>query len=335
MQYAGLGEMARYFTSSRANFDIRTRLDGLATELSTGLKLDPSRALGGEAPRVLEVDRRLGLIARQISTAGQIADRLGVMQASLENVSTIGETLLGQLNALGQSSGNDWRQDASRLGQDAIADVISTLNTRFAGASLFSGVAEDAPGLAPMQEILDDIGAAIIGVTTADDLIDIVDSWFSDAGGGFENVAYRGDNGPFAERRIDDLTSVRIEVRGDSEAIRELLKGAAFARFADDPSIALSDADRDAVIDRAGDVLFGASSQLAELRGRLGGTEQRVDDALARLVAEQTSFGIMRGNLLLADPFETASALEQVQLQLETHYAVTARLSQLSLTRYL
>jgi len=36
-----------------------------------------------------------------------------------------------------------------------------------------------------------------------------------------------------------------------------------------------------------------------------------------------------------ADPFETASTLQAVQLQLETHYAMTARLSRLSLAEYL
>lgn len=335
MTYAGLGDMARHFTSSRSNFDIRTRLDGLARELSTGLKLDPSRDLGAEAARVPEIERRLALVGRQLSSASQIGDRLGVMQASLENISNIGSNLLGQLNSFSQSSGNDWRQDAARLGEGAIEDIVSTLNTRFAGSFLFSGVAEDSQSFSAAQVILDEIGDSIAGATSADDLIDAIDSWFSDTGGGFETIAYQGSSGDALERRIDDLASIKIDIRGDDEALRDLMKGAALARFADDQSITLSDADRDAVIDRASEVLFGASSGLAELSGRLGGIEQRVGDARARLTAEQTSFGLMRGNLLSADPFETASALEQVQLQLETHYAVTARLSQLSLTRYL
>ncbi|MBM1220530.1 hypothetical protein JQU17_07185 [Ponticoccus sp. SC2-23] len=335
MTYSGLGDMARYFTSSRVNFDIRTRLDALARELSTGLKLDPARDLGAEAARVPEIERRLALVDRQVSSASQIADRLGVMQASLENISTIGTNLMGQLNSLSQSSGNDWRQDAARLGKGAIEDMVSTLNTRFAGSFLFSGVAEDGQSLSSALVILDDIGTAIAGVTTADDLINAIDSWFADTGGGFETIAYLGDNGDAAERRIDDLTSIRIDLRGDDPALRELMAGAALAFFAEDQSIVLSDAERDAVIDRASQSLFSASSGVADLRGRLGGLQQRVDDARARLTAEQTSFGLMRSTLLAADPFETATALEQVQLQLETHYAVTARLSQLSLTRYL
>lgn len=335
MQYSGLGDLARYFASSNTNLEIRSRLDGLSRELSTGLKLDPSRDLGAEGARVTQVGRQLALVARQVSSAGQIADRLAVMQAGLGNLSNLGATLLEQLNSLGQSSGNSWRQDASRLGQVAIEDTVSTLNTRFAGAFLFSGVSEDVPSLVSASDIIDSIRLDIAGVTTADDLVAAVDEWFTEPGGGFEIVAYQGDDGEFPERRIDDLTSIRIEARADSEAIRELMKGAALAYFADGSSVLLPDSERDLVVARATEVLFGASSDLAELSGRLGQSEHRVDDAKARLVAEQTSLSIMQGSLLSADPFETASMLEQVQLQLETHYLVTARLSQLTLTRYL
>ena len=335
MQYSGLGDLARFFASSRANFDIRTRLDGLARELSTGLKLDPSRDLGAEGSRVPQIDRQLSLVSRQVSSANQLADRLAVMQAGLGNLANLGTTFREQLVSLSQSSGNSWRQEVSRLGQIAIEDAVSTLNTRFANSFLFSGVGEEMPGLAPAQEILDAIRIDIAGVTSADDLVEVIDDWFTEPGGGFDMNAYLGDDGDPIERRLDDLSSIRIDVRADSGAIRELMKGAALAYFADDPAVILPDQERDAVVARAADTLFGASSQLAELSGELGHVEQRVDQAIARLVAQQTSLSIMQGSLLGADPFETASELEQVQFQLETHYAVTARLSQLSLTRYL
>lgn len=335
MHYAGLGDMARYFASSRVNLEIRTRLDGLSKELSTGRRLDPSRDLGAEAARIPEIERRLTLVGRQISSASQITDRLTVMQATLGNLSALGNRLMEQLASLSQSAGNEWRQEASQSGKAAIEDVISSLNTRFAGSFLFSGVAEDIPSLSSAQSILDDIGAAISGASTADELVDLIDQWFAAPGGGFEAVAYQGDTGEPISRRIDDLTSIMIDVRADSEAIRDLMKGAALAHFAEDPGVILSDADRDTVVADATGMLFGAATALAELSGRLGGAEQRVDEAVARMTAEQTSLSLMRGTLLGADPFETASTLEQVQLQLETHYAVTARLSQLSLTRYL
>jgi flagellar hook-associated protein 3 FlgL len=335
MQYSGLGDLARYFASSKVNHDIRARLETLSQELATGLKSDPSRELGTEAGRVTQLDRKLSLVGRQASSGYQIADRLTVMQASLDKLSNLSTTLIEQLSSLSQSSGNAWREEASQLGRVAIEDAVAALNIRFANSYLFSGVGEEMPSLAPAEDIIDAIRIEVAGATSGDALVDAIDDWFLEPGGGFELIAYKGDVGDPVQRRIDDLVSIRIDVRADDQAIRELLKSAALAFFSDDASIPLSDAERDSVVARATEVMFGATSALAELGGRLGRAEQRVDEAVVRLVAEQTSLSIMQGDLLGADPFETASALEQVQFQLETHYAVTARLSQLSLTRYL
>ena len=59
------------------------------------------------------------------------------------------------------------------------------------------------------------------------------------------------------------------------------------------------------------------------------------EEASTRLSAERTSYEIARTGLLEADPYETASRLEDVQFQLEALYAVTARMARLSLTSYL
>ena len=63
--------------------------------------------------------------------------------------------------------------------------------------------------------------------------------------------------------------------------------------------------------------------------------EARVEDAAARLSARGTALEIARNDMSAADPYETATKLQNVQLQLETHYTLTARLSRLSLTEYL
>ena len=87
MMTSGLGDMARYFTASRQNADIRTRLDRLSTELSSGRKADPATSLGAEAGRVPGIDRRIAIGTAQVSVAEQLGQRLSVMQIGLETVS--------------------------------------------------------------------------------------------------------------------------------------------------------------------------------------------------------------------------------------------------------
>ena len=55
----------------------------------------------------------------------------------------------------------------------------------------------------------------------------------------------------------------------------------------------------------------------------------------ARNEAEETSLEFARNSLLAADPFETATELENVQFYLQSLYTVTARNSQLNLVNFL
>lgn len=335
MQYSGLGDLASHFSSSRNNTRIRTELDRLAHELSTGKHADLARQLTTSADRVPDTTRALQLGRTSLQTAGLLADRLDVAQLSLGAVAATRETLFESITALSQSSGNAWHGTSAGLGAEALADIVSALNTRFAGTAVFSGVAEDQTPFADADTILTDIRTNVAGLTTAQDVVDAVNSWFDDAGGGFETIAYQGDQGALATRQIDDTTRVTLDARGDDAGIREVMKGAVLAALADDTGMALPDAERDALVFRATDQLLAASAPLVDLQARVGADQERTEDARARITAEVSAYEIMYNNLVGADPFETASELEQMQLQLETHYAVTARLSQLSLTRYL
>ncbi|MFU8825328.1 MAG: hypothetical protein ACNA7N_13905, partial [Yoonia sp.] len=51
--------------------------------------------------------------------------------------------------------------------------------------------------------------------------------------------------------------------------------------------------------------------------------------------AQETGFRMAVNDLISADPFDTATRLQSVQLQLETHYTVVGRMSQLSLLRFI
>lgn len=85
----------------------------------------------------------------------------------------------------------------------------------------------------------------------------------------------------------------------------------------------------------SGEDLLTSQGALTAVRADLGYAESRLDESKVRLSAERASFEMSRNELLGVDPYETATRLEAVQFQLESLYTVTARLSQLSLVRYL
>jgi len=335
MSMYGLGDMARHFASSRHNADIRGRLETLAGELSTGRKSDLAAAIGGQSRWYADIDHRITVGQSQHSVAAQVGQWLDVAQLSLGAVEDLRAGLFDEVSLLSQNVGPTQFEHSATLGTAAFEDMVAALNTQMGGRSLFGGTDEDTPPLAEADVMLADIRGAVAGLTTAQDIADAIDAWFHDVGGGFETLGYQGDDGDLAARRIDDATTVTMRARADDTAIRDTLKAAALAALADDTGIAVSDAERSALVDQATGALISASQPMVELQAMVGNDQSRADDALARLTAEVSALEIMRSDMASADPFEVAGELEQMQIMLETHYAVTARMSQLSLVRYL
>ena len=81
--------------------------------------------------------------------------------------------------------------------------------------------------------------------------------------------------------------------------------------------------------------MSGASNAVTGVQAKVGMSQQIVENAVARNSAERTALSIARGEILAADPYETASALTQTETSLQNLYALTARLSRLSLADYI
>ena len=84
-----------------------------------------------------------------------------------------------------------------------------------------------------------------------------------------------------------------------------------------------------------------AKQLTAKIHSQLNQSEaqnQRLTNQIEKLAeqeAQLTSLGIIRNDMTVADPFETAVRLQEVQLQLETQFTITSRLSGLSLVNYI
>ena len=85
----------------------------------------------------------------------------------------------------------------------------------------------------------------------------------------------------------------------------------------------------------SGEAAIAARDGLTSLRARIGLAEERIDHASTRIAAERTALEIARNDIVGADPYETATKLQEVERQLQTLYTMTGRMSELSLTNYL
>jgi flagellar hook-associated protein 3 FlgL len=330
-----IGDLASNHANRLQTTRIKAEMQRLTSELSTGRPVDPVAHLGGDTARLALLERNIAVAQARAVAATGLGQYLSTMQTVLGEVDAVRGGLAAQLVSLTESSTHLDINRASQAGAGAFRDVVGRLNGTFGGNSLFAGTASDGPALADAEAMLASLSAAAAGSITAADVRNAVDAWFDDPAGGFATMGYLGDTGDFLTRRIDEGVAVTVSARADHPVLKDLMRQAAYVALASDPALALPDSTADALVRGGLSDLFGLAAPLTGLRADLGLEEERTTEAATRNGAMAAALTLARNEIALVDPFATAVALTQTETQLETQFAVTARLSGLSLVNFL
>lgn len=335
MTNISLGDLASSFQLRNFSVQRKTDLTRLAQELTTGLKADLGAAVAGDFGPFAGIERSLRANAAY-STANTEAQTLfGSAQVALESIQTITEDLSPAL--LTASSARD-RTLIDATAEDArqkFASITSRLNTQVADRSLFAGAATDGPAISDAQDMLGELVLAVAGLTTAADVDAAVEAWFDDAGGGFETTGYLGSDNDMGSMLIADDESIQMTVRADDQVVRDTLKGYAMAALVAEGVLSSSIDEQAEMIELASTRMLAANGDITSLRATVGSIEARIEDAAARNAAAGSAYELARGEMVNADPYETATMLETVYAQIETLYTVTSRLSALKFSDYM
>ncbi|MBU2360814.1 MAG: flagellar biosynthesis protein FlgL [Alphaproteobacteria bacterium] len=335
MSFQSIGDLSQHFQSLRQGSAIKTRMNTLTQELSSGRIADLSSHLQGNIGQLAVLDREIAVIDGFDLTAGQLQQQLAQKQIVLSRMTTEQIDLATQqLGISSSSSETEIRaaEAAGRAGFDAFADL---LNARLGDRSLFAGAAVDRPAVASGADMLADILTSIGGATDAASITASIDAWFDDPAGGFATLGYTGDTGPAPTQRTGSQDVLTLTGRADDQGFRDMLKAAALTAVSDALSGTLDKPTRAALMRTGAERGFGAAKAVTAIAARIGEDEQRLDEGATRRTAQRTTFATARNALVTADPFDTATLLQSVQQQLELHYTATARLSRLSLANYL
>ena len=334
MALTSIGDMAQHFISLRHNTQLKQRLNTLTQEMATGQAADLNKRLGGDRGRFSAIDHRLAVISGYDASSAEAANRLGLMQTTLDTVNDQRDRLANQMISINVSNTQTEADTAASSAKDAFSSFVGAFNARLADKSLFAGTATNQPALADADQILADLTAVVSGLGTAAEIVTAIDNWFDNPTGGFATTGYLGDPSGHITQRIDESQTVTMAARADDPAVRDLLKATAYAAVSS--SVAgLSNDEKANLLRTSGESLFTAAQGVVDMQARLGATENKIEEGRTALTAQKTTLTLMRNSMIAADPFETASALQEVQIQLETHYTLTARLSHLTLLEYL
>lgn len=337
MTSVSYGDLAQAQLLRRSSRVTEGRLTQLADELASGRRQDLARATGGDFKLLAGIERSLGLLRSFSDTAGEAALVGQAMQGALETIQRLAEDNgIAFTSAASNGGAVAVRMTAAsaRLQLDA---AVSALNANAGDRYLFSGADTDRPALSGGEAILSALAAVTSGLPSAEAVLDAVRGWFDapHGGGGFLDLAYDGSDGAAGPMPIATSESARFDVSAADPVLRRTLEGLALGALIDAGTLSGDDVACAQVLSVAGEALMGAATGVVELRGRIGAIEATIEGARVRHAAETSALEIAREGIVAADPYETASGLEETRNQLEMLYALTARLSHLSLMEYL
>lgn len=330
-----LGDLATSYRMRRDTVRVRTDLERLTRELSSGVTQDLVGKFKGNFGPLSGIERG---IVRMESYRVVIAEHrlvTGSVQAALDNLRVLGD-ISGALLTVPDGSDPTFATLAGRDALGRFSSALSNLNVQSGGRTVFSGVETDTAAVSGADAFMAALEAEIVlaGALTANDVSTVVQTWFA-PGGGFDTVGYLGGVQAGSGPRLSDSETASAPPTAGHPAIRGFLSALAMGGLLGRGVLAANPAEQGRLARLAGEALVVAESGLVDLQAEIGTTEGQLQRAEIEVSSEADALEIARAGLVEADPYETAVGLQTAEAQLQTIYTITARLSRLSLSEYL
>lgn len=335
MSSSPVGDLAVFLATRNRATQAQNDLARVTKVVSGGERDDIGRHLRGDFSRLASVERSLRLTETFV-TGGNLAESYfsgmqSTLQRGQDEIVELGPRLIAA-----SGTGQIAQLLTTAIGaEDAFSQFVQSLNTQNGGRSPFAGTSTNTIAILPASSIVSDLEALVAGAPDSATMITLVDNYFMDPAGGFETVAYQGTATAQTGFTIDDGEVATTDITALDPAIRRTLSGLAMATLLARNAGAVDDVSRSEIGDQAGQWMQAGYQGLTDLRAELGVTEARVETALTRHRATQTTLGAERAEIVNADPFEAAIELQAVETRLETLFLMTARLQRLTLAEYL
>ncbi len=335
MIVTSLGDLANSTQLRRETGHIKNDLARLTSELSSGVVRDLSSRLKGDFGQLAGLEQKL---ARAESYRIVIEEKklaVNTQQYAFEKLREFGG-ISDVLLTLPDAADRTLITNAGAEALANFASALGTLNVQSGGRAVFAGTATNMPAVADTETILADIEAELIlaGAATAADVEAVVTAWF-DPGGRFDTIGYLGGPAATTSTTLSDTEISPPLGNAEAQSLRSHLSALAMGALLGRDVLA-GDLDAQGELARAtGERLIETNDQLVSELASIGVQQAQIERASVEITAQKTSLEIARSELIEADPYDTAVRLQNSETQLQTIYAITARLSRLSLVEYL
>jgi len=327
---------------------MQSELTKLQKEIVTGRVQDTAVHLGARTGASVSLERDVERLRTIIDSNQLVASRLSATQAGLKSLTDLAQGYLSVTTATGPGA-ND-AVIAAGQARALLTTATSVLNSNLNGENLFAGVNTDvrpindffavgSPARVAMEDAFlthfgfaqtDPLAAGISGADMQDFLANVIEPQFM---GADWNTNWSNATDETITARVTLTETTAASVSANSSGIRRLLMSAAtVAVFLEAP---LAEEARQAILDHSTGQVGHAVAQISQVQANTGIIENRVVAASERLGLQIDIFQTKNGDLVGVDPYEASSRISTLMSQIETAYALTSRIRQLSLVKYL
>jgi flagellar hook-associated protein 3 FlgL len=340
---AGISNAMRY-----SQMRMQVDLVKAQKEMDTGRVADIGLALGARASQSVTFARDLERLNSIVDSNPLNASRLSSTQDALGQIAAAAQSFLSSLTSA--ASGDVGDSILRDSGKATLQALTAILNTSVNGEYLFSGTntdvkpiddfaaagspakaAFDAAFLAHFGFAKDDPSAASISAADMDDFItNDVEPQF--LGAGWQANWSSATDQPIVSRiALNETTEASVSANNDG--VRKLAMAASMMSDLLDSNI--GEEARKVLGEHALSLVGEALGKISQVQAQTGIIEKRVTDASDRMKTQVDLFERHIIDLEGIDPYEAANRVNDLMSHIQTSFALTARIQQLSLLNFL
>jgi len=317
-------------------------------ESLSGSVADVGLALGGRTTQAVTFQRDLDRLNGIVDSNALVAARLTSTQDSLGQLADVAQNFLSALTSA--VSGDSSTSITQTAGASALQQMTGILNSSVNGEYLFAGTNTDVKPVddfsaagSPAKAAFDaafnsyfgfaqtDPAAANITAAQMDDFITTtVEPQFLGSGWQANWSSATDDQ---ITSRISLSETTQTSVSANEQGIRKLAMAAAMVGTLFTGNI--SEAAQNVVVSRAQKLVGESIGGIVQVQSETGLAQKRVSDASDRMKTQVDLFEKHIIDLEGVDPEQAATRVADLTQHIETSFALTARLQQLSLLNYL
>jgi flagellar hook-associated protein 3 FlgL len=318
-------------------------------EVSSGRQADVGLALGARTGQTVSLRQEHAHLQSIIDSNGVVSSRLDTTQQLLGGFLETAQSFIGTL--IDARSGATGANGIEVTAKANLTALIGGLNTTQNGEYLFAGLNTDVKPIedyyanppAANKQAVDAAFTAYFGFAqsdpaadgiTAADMQNFLDTDFAAL---FDGAAWSSTWSSASDQTIRSRISPAELIETGSTANQPAMQklAMAYTMVADLGTESLNENAYQALIDTATKTVGEAVKDLTEAQAQLGLAQDRVGKANDRMSVQKDVVSTHINALEGVDPYEASTRVNDLLTQIETAYALTSRIQQLSLLDYL